>query len=373
MKQKMPGQYICRFTNSCGSVYSNSILITNNYLPKAITPALPTRNCKGVNVQISVTPGFSYQWIYSQNGAPSSFLPGINSNTYTTNVAGNYQVRISNIHCEVYTNIARLLEQPLPSPNFIFPTSPPSFCGLDSVKLEANKRADYTYQWYKDGVLIPGAIGDSIYGNGVGSYSVVISDSLNCNSTSPPQLVSNASVGTIPLSLSATSNFCIGDTAIISSLYSFSNYQWYYNGNLIAGANSSSISVDSSGQYTLSVTDATGCNGTGSVIVNFDSPPSITSTVVLPDPCNSSKGKIKLLFDKPVVVVWTGPGGTPLAATSTGNESELLNLAAGWYTYTASLPGGGCSAAVDSVEIIATASFIPEITTNNTTGCQGQI
>lgn len=368
---KMPGQYICRFTNSCGSVYSNSILITNNYLPKAITPALPTRNCKGVNVQISVTPGFSYQWIYSQNGAPSSFLPGINSNTYTTNVAGNYHVRISNIHCEVYTNIASLLEQPLPSPNFIFPTSPPSFCGLDSVKLEANKRADYTYQWYKDGALIPGAIGDSIYGNGVGSYSVVISDSLNCNSTSPPQLVSNASVGTIPLSLSATSNFCIGDTAIISSLYSFSNYQWYYNGNLIAGANSSSISVDSSGQYSLSVTDATGCNGTGSVIVNFDSPPSVTSTVVLPDPCNSSKGKIKLLFDKPVVVVWTGPGGTPLAATSTGNESELLNLAAGWYTYTASLPGGGCSGALDSVEVLATANFIPQITTNNTTGCQG--
>lgn len=371
-KTKLPGQYICRFTNTCGSVYSNNILVTNDYLPKAITPALPTRFCVNDNVQISVTPGFNYQWFYSPYGVPDSLLPGINTNTYTTNVVGNYFVRISNSHCVVYSKNAILLQQPSPSPNYIFPTSPPSFCGSDSVKLEANQRSDYTYQWYKNGALIPGATGESFYGTGVGDYSVVITDSLNCSSASPPQFVSNSSLGTIPLSLGPLANLCLGDTAILSSIYSYNNYQWFYNGNIISGYNNNYILIDSSGQYTLSAMDSTGCAGTGSAMVNFDSPPSIISTSVLPDACNTSSGQISLKFDKKVVVMWYGPGGIPLLATPTSDGSYISNLTAGWYTFVASLPGGGCSSILDSVEVLATGSYHPEIISYGlTTSCQG--
>lgn len=67
---------------------------------------------------------------------------------------------------------------------YIAPGGPTSFCIGSSVTLYAFTGINWTYQWYKDGVLLTGATADSLVVDSTGDYTVQVSDGF-CSLTSP--------------------------------------------------------------------------------------------------------------------------------------------------------------------------------------------
>ena len=122
-----------------------------------------------------------------------------------------------------------------------------------------------TYQWYKDGNLIPGATNQSYQVssmNDAGSnFTVEVSLDTCPAIISSPVLVDGWAF--LPVTVQSSgdlgwfdgigSNLCEGDTMILTMLSPNQfNMQWYENGNVIGGATDTTYLVTQSGSYTVS-------------------------------------------------------------------------------------------------------------------------
>ncbi len=184
------GIYRCLITNACGSVLSDSIVITNTSPPAiSITAAGPLWICPGqhVNFNSSTSAGYYYEWY--RNGISIS---GANQPVYTAYQAGRYWVHISDSNgCENSSNQDTVtISNPLAA---ISAGGPTTICAGDSVILSRTSAADssFTYQWLKDSVNVPGATALSFTAFQTGSYQIIVTNpSGNCSSTSASIAVS---------------------------------------------------------------------------------------------------------------------------------------------------------------------------------------
>ncbi len=90
-----------------------------------------------------------------------------------------------------------------------------------------------------------------------GNYHVTVSENGNCSATSNQINISIYPQTPVTVSVS-------GDTL---TAYSANSYQWFLNGLPITGATSSIYIAQSSGIYTLQITDTNGCIATSSPIL----------------------------------------------------------------------------------------------------------
>ena len=178
------GIYRCLITNACGSILSDSIVITNTPPPPAsITAAGSLWICPGQHVSFNsnTAAGYNYEWF--RNGTS---LVGANQSTYLAYQAGRYWVQISdNMGC---TNISNqdtvIISNPIAS---IVAGGPTTFCLGDSVVLSLTSVTDssFTFQWLKDTVNISGATAQSFTALQSGSYQVLVTNpNGNCSSAS---------------------------------------------------------------------------------------------------------------------------------------------------------------------------------------------
>lgn len=144
------------FTNRALSVSADATLDpviwgTCNYIETGITPAGPVTICSGLTQTFTATAGYTgYQW--QKNGVN---IPGATSATYTTNQAGNYSVVIYQ-GTAFAESAATTLTVSKPAPKIQYLGSL-DICATGSVVLKGKIGAGSTYQWFKNGVLIPGA------------------------------------------------------------------------------------------------------------------------------------------------------------------------------------------------------------------------
>ena len=113
-----------------------------------------------------------------------------------------------------------------------------------------------------------------------GLYNLVITDNNNCQST-----VSFTIGEPNPVTVNVWQ-----DGGTLMSESGFIYYQWLdENGNLISGANNSTFTPLSSGNYFVQVTDSSGCSGT-SVAIYFEGSTStndiLNSATLYPNPTN---------------------------------------------------------------------------------------
>ena len=108
------------------------------------------------------------------------------------------------------------------------------------------------FQWYKDGAPITGATSAEYEVTSSGTYTLEAAHEL-C-----PTFFISSGVG-------PTFNFIeptiptITQTGNVLTASSGTNYQWLFNGSPIQGENSATINAPALGEYTVSVTDANGC------------------------------------------------------------------------------------------------------------------
>lgn len=140
------------------------------------------------------------------------------------------------------------------------------YCSYDTVKLTVNGNFD-TYQWYYNfsnsntgGTPIAGATEGTYFVNmaewGFAYFYVTVS--LNGCTESSPAIILDSWVFLAPvIAHEPESTYCNGDSTLISNAFgSFAAYQWYRDGEPIAGANEAEYWVKETGFYVLNASPA---------------------------------------------------------------------------------------------------------------------
>ena len=154
--------------SGCSDFATLTVTVATSIAGVDVVPASATL-CHGsaVNMHISTAiSGMTYQWLLNGN-----IIPGATDASYTTDTAGNYSLEVGNGICSQTITGPVVSNQPNPvigfnAPNVLYTGS------------------GYFYQWYKNGVAIPGATSSTYYETGSGYYTVVVTDINGCSVTS---------------------------------------------------------------------------------------------------------------------------------------------------------------------------------------------
>jgi hypothetical protein len=236
----------------------------------SLTPAAAII-CPGGSVQLATSGGTAYQWYKNGLG-----IDGATAAMYEAKEPGTYRVAISNGTCTAVATNASVLT--VPAVPVVTAAGATSFCRGGSVVLTTTT-AD-SYQWYKDGVLLPDASQQTYTARESGAYAVRLTRE-GCQSE--PSAVQNVTVNSLPAApvVTAVGNttVCAGDlvTLTTASVPGYT-YVWQRNGEDVStpGTHEFRFLGSSSGTYSVKVTTPQGCAASSaSVVITVNEKPAI--------------------------------------------------------------------------------------------------
>ncbi len=214
------GIYWVNVTNICGSK-KDSVNLVVQY-PTPVKLGNDTTLCVGSSILIGPSNIYSlYLW---QNNSTSQYI--------TANAPGLYFVKATNA-CGIYSDSILI--------NYLAPPSielgnDTSICNGNSIFLKSIGCSNCSYVWKN------GTIGNNLNVNSAGTYSIKATNI--CGNYSDSIQISIINNPTVDLGSDFT--FCIGDSALISSLFD-SNYKYTWED----GSTKNSKYIDSPGKYWL--------------------------------------------------------------------------------------------------------------------------
>jgi hypothetical protein len=248
---------------------------------------------------------YFYQW-YEDN----TILPNTNNYQYQTGHNGNFTVAITNT-CGTYASPVFQLFDPFLDAHpygWIDASGPSVFCTGGSV-LFYTQAGFYGYQWYKDGVALPGETTSQYTATAQGSYMVLLTDYCiwtglysNFYSNLMTVTILPGAVPTAHITAGGPTSFCAGGNVTLNAdtLAGWS-YSWRKDGSTIGGATSSSYVATTSGSYQCYVYNACGSMLSNAIAVEVK-PQSVT--ISLPGQDTICNGSTTLLIASPA-----GTGG----------------------------------------------------------------
>ena len=246
---------------SCYSLYSK-VISANVIKPSApVKPILSDRNTLQIacgstrTISVSNSTNYTYyKWYKDGLEIPAQTSSSLNINlpgTYT--VAGAVDTACYSVLSDaviIQTIIATSVAISSSNGNYLS-------CG-QSTNLTATAVNGFTYNWYKDNVLISGQTSNTLTGiNATGSYSVMAADGTCISNIA----LSNISVIlNVPSSIiSTTGSFSVScGTALVlkeNSLTAYAHYKWFKGGIEIPGSDNRNLSVTTSGNYSVQVSN----------------------------------------------------------------------------------------------------------------------
>jgi len=229
---------------------------------------------------------------------------------------------------------------------------PLSFCEGDSTVLSVKYNQNYNYQWMLDGAQLTDADSSKFTARHTGNYSVkVINNTGNCSTLSyGVDVISEPAPVSQYINTEGNTTFCQGDSIILSVTNDLSlNYQWKLNGGAV-GSDSSRYSAKSSGTYSLTVTNSTGCSvdAINTVIVTVNPAPTLP-TVNISGPASFCGGD-SVILNTPSVTgnsyYWRNEYGLIAGATSNSYTAKSSG------TYQLDISNtNGCSVTTSAVPV----------------------
>ncbi len=296
-----------------------SILVTGN-----------TSICNGQSTTLTSSGGSSYLWSTGETTSSVTLNP-----TTTT----SYWVRAISLHgCVGPVYDFTVSVNPAPSLNITVVGSL-SFCAGGSVTLLADSGSSYLWS--------TGATTQDLVVSSSGVYSVSVTNSSGCLMISNPVSVTVFPLPTASISASGPTAFCQGGNVVLTSSAGTS-YLW---SNMMT---TQSITVNSTGNFYVKVTDANGCydiSQTVSVIVDqLPSTPTITSS----GPLQFCQGDSVQLSTNPSFAYLWSTGATTQSVTVYSSGNYTLQY----------LDSLGCSSAtsVPAQVVVLPAPPMPTIT-----------
>lgn len=264
------GRYRVKVINNNGcSDTSASVFVTVNPLPVAtLTPSGNVSICQGRSVTLSANTGTGLVYAYFKNNV---IINGATSSTYVATSAGTYKVRVTNANGCSRTS-ATVTVAVLPSPTATLTAAgPTTFCAGGSVVLNANTGTGLSYQFFRNNVLLPTTT-SAHTAIQAGTFKVVVTNAGGCRDTSATITVIRNPLPTAIITPAGSTSFCDGaDVTLNANTGAGLSYQWKKDTVSISGATSSSFIASTSGNYTVKVTNASGCSKTSNgvaILVN---------------------------------------------------------------------------------------------------------
>ncbi|WP_207493447.1 gliding motility-associated C-terminal domain-containing protein [Aridibaculum aurantiacum] len=311
-----PGTYTVSYTTTIlpgGPSTVTSIVTILQANTQVVSPIQCFGESNGV-AQVNITGGrgpYFYQW----NTSPAQTTPQASGLA-----AGTYDVTVSaQGACTAQASVT--LQNPQPLSRTVNVTN--STCGLAngaaSVTVSGGT-APYTYHW-----LPTGGTGSSANNLAPGNYQVQIKDANGCTQTANIQVQNSPALAVNFSNVNhAQCNGANNGSATANVAGGSGGYTYTWSPT---GGNSASAVNLPAGTYTVSVTDAAGCTGSGQVVIN--QPAAIqTQTSFTHTTCANNNGTAAVAVTggtAPYDFAWS-PGGA--------TTSAINGLAAGKYVVT---------------------------------------
>ncbi|MCI9846074.1 gliding motility protein SprC [Flavobacterium pectinovorum] len=135
-----------------------------------------------------------------------------------------------------------------------------------------------SYIWKKDGVVISGVTSRTYATNEAGVYTVDVNFG-GCSGSAKINLISNSFDASIDVAEETTINE--GETLSVSVTDDAASptYEWYLNGNLIAGATGDTYLVSFRGNYRVKISQAGGCISSKEFSFKVNGPPGLATVI----------------------------------------------------------------------------------------------
>jgi PKD repeat protein len=306
-------------SGSCSS--TDAVLVTVTPLPSA-NAGSDVSVCSGASTTLSASGGTSYSW------SPAT---GLSSTTISNPVASpagttTYTVTVTNAGCSATDAVVVTVNSSLTANA----GSDVSICSGSSASLNASGGASYS--WSPSTGLSSSTVANPVAGPSVTTTYTVTVTSGSCSATDAVVVTVNA-LPTATISASGPTTFCPGDSVILTASTGAS-YLWSTT------ATSSAITVSSSGNYYVTVTDLNGCSAT-SAVVSVTVHPSFTATINPGGPTTFCQGgSVSLTASSGSDYLW-----------SNGDTTQITTAAvSGTYSVTVS-DIYGCAASAASITV----------------------
>ncbi|MAT55933.1 MAG: hypothetical protein CMN32_15780 [Saprospirales bacterium] len=350
-----PGMYYVTVTDDQGCEEVDSVMITADTLPpQALADPAGVLNCVAAQVEVSgagssAGAGYAYQW----SG------PGIvgdpTGQDITVNQPGTYNLIVTNTANGCTATDDALVEQDLEAPVAVANGGLIN-CAAGQLELDGSGSStgpNFAYQWTGPGIVSGDTTLNPIV-NLAGNYELIVTNTANGCTESTLTLVEADS--TFPTAAIATpAPLTCADTVVIvdgsgSSFGPGISYQWYFNGNLIPGANDPTYNASQPGTYEIEVFDNNnGCESIEAIDVLTDyAAPEMNPTVSGLITCVQSEvGLSANVNGDPAnyTFQWTGPSIVAGANSANATVNEP-----GTYEVTATNLTNGCTATA-SIEV----------------------
>jgi gliding motility-associated-like protein len=312
-------------TDSKGCAVTLSLTLNSTSGPSLSVVSQASVNCFGSNTGTATINAAGGNGSYSYTWSPGN-LTGATQNSLT---AGVYTITVKDgANCTGTGTIS--ITQPTAALSTPVTTSPTG-CGTSVGSATVNASGgtpSYSYSWSPSG-----ATTSTVSNLAAGNYTVKVTDSNGCQTTSVATI--NGAAGGPTLSITSQTNLnCNGannGAATISATSGSGPYTYTWSP---AGGNTTSASGLSAGEYTVFVGYGSGCVNT--ITVNITQPAAITvSMSTTPATCGN--------YDGTATASATGGNGSLTYLWSVNsNSTTVTGLSAGIYTVTVT-DGTGCS------------------------------
>jgi len=320
----------------------------------------------GTNLQYAWYVNVGLGWVLVNNGGVYSgattnslhlHAVPINMNTY------QYKCVVSGACTPTLTtNVDTLFVNPLPVVSASAAGSL-TFCPNDSVVINASFSTNISsFQWKLNGTNIPNATGNYYVANPVGAYSCMVTNIYGCVATSNNVTVQpHYTLPAATISATGPTTFCAGSSVILNANTGSSlAYQWKINGTPITGATSPTYLANTTGAYTVIVTNTnTGCNNNSSSLYVVVNPLPAAAITALGNTSFCNGDSVKLVANSGnLIYQWQINGNNIAGATSISYTANNAGI------YTVRVTDTACSNISQSLQVIVNPNPPSTITTS---------
>ncbi|MEO8591560.1 MAG: T9SS type A sorting domain-containing protein [Flavobacteriales bacterium] len=348
------GAYTVLVDNTCGFATSNTIAVEVNEPPTQAVDDLSYQICAGESVEITAhdqsgQSPLSYQWML--NDAP---IAGATDSVVSATLGGSYTVEVTNgaTGCSFITPQVMVEVESVATPE-VTAGGNTTFCEGANVTLTVTDVPGTTYQWYMDGSAIDGATFTALIVWTAGEYTAVATRTSGCASAQSTAI--SVAVDALPTTPTITADgsttFCDGGSVVLTiPTAAGSTYQWYMDGVGIVGATDTALVVATTGDYSVVITNTSGCASEASVATTVTAETVNAPAVVPTEPttfCEGAGATLIADFIDNVTYQWSQDGLEIVGA----NGMQLTVMTAGSYTVTVTTLGG-CGATSDAIDVV---------------------
>ena len=329
----------------------NGADISIGELPLAsITAAGPTVFCDGGSVELNAptNSGYSYQW--SLNGQP---IAAAQDATLEVDQPGNYTVQVTNACGNATSTAQAVVVNALPE--HAFAQSEYFTCAGLATTLEVSNlsgQGTMEYQWFLDGDPLSSAGTSTLQATQPGDYSVIATNTttgcsyLTMPATLDVELVPEPNV----LALGSTT-FCEGGNVELTASGGTSEYLWFLDGLVIAGAGTESLIAGQSGSYTAAAVSDNGCisQPANFIEVLVNALPAAPDIAAAGATAFCAGGSVELVTNEQATAYQWLLDGTPIAGAE---AQQLATGASGAYTLLITDANGCTSTPSNNIDVV---------------------